>query len=83
METANKYGKDEIECILKALNDAEKYGAILRAKGVVAGVDGQWIHYDFVPEEQEVRTGPASFTGRICVIGSKLNEAALKALFRV
>ena len=83
VETANKYTKDEIEGILTRLDDAETYGAILRAKGVVPGTDGQWIHYDYVPEEHEVRTGPAAFTGRICVIGSKLNEAALKALFRV
>ena len=83
VETANKYSKDEIESILVKLDDAASYGAILRAKGVVAGSDGQWIHYDYVPEEHDVRTGPASFTGRICVIGSKLNEEALKALFRV
>ncbi len=83
VETANKYSQDEIEGILTKLDDAASYGAILRAKGVVAGSDGQWIHYDYVPEEHDVRTGPASFTGRICVIGSKLNEEALKALFRV
>ncbi len=83
VETANKYSKDEIERILVKLDDAAAYGAILRAKGVVAGSDGQWIHYDYVPEERNVRTGPAAFTGRICVIGSKLNEDALRALFRV
>ena len=83
VETANQYSKDEIEGILTKLDDAAAYGAILRAKGVVPGADGQWIHYDYVPEEHEVRTGPAAFTGRICVIGSKLNEEALKALFRV
>ena len=83
METANKYSKDEIESILTKLDDAAAYGAVLRAKGVVPGVNGQWIHYDYVPEEREVRTGPAAFTGRICVIGSQLNEEALKALFRV
>ena len=83
VETANKYTKDEIESILVKLDDAATYGAILRAKGVVAGADGQWIHYDYVPEEHEVRTGPAAFTGRICVIGSELKEDALKALFRV
>ena len=83
VETANKYSRDEIESILVKLDDAAAYGAILRAKGVVPGADGQWIHYDYVPEEHEVRTGPAAFTGRICVIGSKLNEEALKALFRV
>ena len=83
VETANKYSKDEIESILTKLDDAASYGTILRAKGVVPGTDGQWLHYDYVPEEHDVRTGPASFTGRICVIGSKLNEPALKALFRV
>ena len=83
VETANKYTKDEIESILVKLDDAAAYGAILRAKGVVAGADGPWIHYDYVPEEHEVRTGPAAFTGRICVIGSELKEDALKALFRV
>ncbi len=83
VETANKYSKDEIESILTKLNDAAAYGAVLRAKGVVAGTDGQWIHYDYVPEEQQVRTGPAAFTGRICVIGSDLKEDALQKLFRV
>ena len=83
VETANKYSKDEIESILTKLNDAAAYGAVLRAKGVVAGTDGQWIHYDYVPEEQQVRTGPATFTGRICVIGSDLKEDALQKLFRV
>ena len=83
VETANKYSKDEIESILAKLNDATAYGAVLRAKGVVAGTDGQWIHYDYVPEEQQVRTGPAAFTGRICVIGSDLKEDALQKLFRV
>ena len=83
METANRYSRDEIESILTKLDDAASYGTILRAKGVVPGTDGQWLHYDYVPEEHDVRTGPASFTGRICVIGSKLNEPALKALFRV
>jgi len=83
VETANKYSWEEIESILTKLDDSEMYGAILRAKGVVAGSDGQWIHYDYVPEEHEVRTGPAAFTGRICVIGSDLKEDALRALFRV
>ena len=83
VETANKYTQTEIRGILMALNHSKEFGAILRAKGVVAGVDGQWIHYDYVPGEYDIRTGPAAFTGRICVIGSKLNEEALKRLFRV
>ncbi len=83
VETAKKYDIDEIQSILAAFSDNEKYGTILRAKGIVAGKDGQWIHYDFVPEEIDVRTGAADYTGRICVIGSKLNEEELKKLFGV
>ena len=83
VETAKKFTIDEIKSILASFADSEKYGMILRAKGIVAGKDGQWIHYDFVPEEIDVRTGAADYTGRICVIGSKLNEDELKALFGV
>ena len=83
VETAKKYDMDEIKAILAAFADSEKYGLILRAKGIVAGKDGQWIHYDFVPEEIDVRTGAADYTGRICVIGSQLKEDALKELFGV
>ena len=82
-ETANKFSAEDVAAMLSALNDEATYGAVLRAKGVVAGSDGRWIHFDFVPEEQEVRFGPAAVTGRICVIGSALKEAALKTLFRV
>lgn len=59
----------------------ETYGTILRAKGMVAGADGQWIYFDMVPGEQEVRSGTAEYTGRICVIGSKLKEEKLAELF--
>lgn len=83
VETAKKYTIDEIKAILSAFSDSEKYGTILRAKGIVACKDGAWIHYDFVPEEIDVRTGAADYTGRICVIGSKLNEGELKSLFGV
>ena len=82
-ETARKYTKDEISEILNVLSDSEKYGIVLRAKGIVPAVDGTWIHYDFVPEECDVRTGSADYTGRICVIGSKLNEAELEKLFKL
>ena len=82
-ETARKYTKEEIADILNALSDSEKYGLVLRAKGIVPAVDGTWIHYDFVPEESNVRTGTADYTGRICVIGSKLNEEELKILFKI
>ena len=74
---------DEIKSVLAALDDSEKYGTILRAKGIVAAQDGTWIHYDFVPGESDVRTGSADYTGRICVIGSKLNEDELKKLFGI
>ena len=80
-ETAKHFTKEEIEKILSALNDTEKYGFILRAKGIVAGENGEWIHFDFVPEESNVRNGSADYTGRLCVIGSKLNETALAELF--
>jgi len=82
-ETARKYTKEEIADILNALSDSEKYGLVLRAKGIVPAVDGTWIHYDFVPEESDVRTGSADYTGRICVIGSKLNESELEKLFKL
>ncbi len=81
-ETAKKFTKDEIKGILDELNSG-KYGAILRAKGIVAGADGEWIHYDFVPDEFDIRTGSADYTGRICVIGSKIVEDDLKKLFGV
>ena len=82
-ETAKKYSKEEIERILSAFDDSEKYGTILRAKGIVAGKDGEWYHYDFVPGESDVRTGAADYTGRICVIGAKINEEELKKLFGI
>ena len=80
-ETTKKFTKDEIENILSQLADGEKYGIVLRAKGIVPAVDGTWLHYDLVPGEFEVRTGTADYTGRICVIGSKLKESELDALF--
>lgn len=82
-ETAKKYTKDGISAILAGLDDEEKYGIVLRAKGYVAGEDGGWIHFDYVPGEPEIRTGPAAVTGRLCVIGSKLKEQAVAALFGV
>ena len=80
-ETVKAYSEAELEHILTALDSGE-YGAILRAKGIVAADDGgQWLHYDFVPEEHQVRRGPADYTGRICVIGSQLKEDKLSQLF--
>ncbi len=80
-ETVKAYSEAELEHILTALDSGE-YGAILRAKGIVAAADGgQWLHYDFVPEEHQVRRGPADYPGRICVIGSQLKEDKLSQLF--
>ena len=82
VETHRKFTKDELSAILAELENAEKYGVILRAKGYVPA-DGSWLHFDYVPGEPEIRDGGAMVTGRLCVIGSKLNEAALAALFGV
>ena len=79
-ETTKSYTAEEIENALKALEN-EEYGMILRAKGIVAGKDGKWIHFDYVPGEPDVRTGAAAVIGRICVIGSKLNEQKIEELF--
>ena len=80
-ETTRQYTTEEIQSALEALEDAEKYGDILRAKGIVAGTDGQWIHYDYVPGTPDVRHGCAATIGRLCVIGAGLKEDAIKALF--
>ena len=81
METPNVYSREEMENILTALDSGE-YGAILRAKGMVPAADGTWIYYDYVPEEHEIREGKPAVTGKICVIGSKLDEEKLAVLFR-
>ena len=82
-ETPVSYTKDEMESILAALSDEEKYGIVLRSKGVVSSADGEWIHFDYVPGEPDVRIGSPDIIGKICVIGSKLNEDALAQLFRL
>jgi G3E family GTPase len=82
VETAKKFTADSIHSVLAEL-DSGKYGMILRAKGIVAGTDGSWIHFDYVPEEHDVRTGSAAVIGKLCVIGSKLDEQAVAALFGV
>ena len=81
IETPKPYTAAAIQAALEALSDEEKFGLVLRAKGIVAGEDGQWIHFDYVPGTPDVRTGSAETTGRLCVIGSKLNEDALTKLF--
>ena len=79
-ETTKKFAKDELESILSALTD-EKYGFVLRAKGIVECKCGKWLHFDYVPGEGDVREGSAAIIGRLCVIGSKLNRHALEELF--
>ncbi len=82
-ETPRKYSRDEVEHILGELGSSEEYGIVLRAKGMLPSVDGTWLHFDFVPGEYEVRTGAADYTGRLCVIGSKLDEKKLETLFHL
>ena len=81
IETAKKFSKDDLENALSKLS-GEEFGMVLRAKGIVQGNDG-WIEFDFVPEEYEIRKGSADVTGKMCVIGSKLEEDKIKALFGV
>ena len=82
VETTKKFTVEQIENALITL-DSGKYGMVLRAKGIIPSVDGTWIHFDMVPEERNVRTGTADITGKLCVIGSKLDEAGVAALFGV
>ena len=82
-ETARRYSEDEIRAILAQLGDESRFGMILRAKGIVDATDGEWIYFDYVPGEIDVRRGSPAVTGRFCVIGSKMNEDALKELFQI
>ena len=82
VETAKKFDKEAVEHALHEL-DTGAYGMVLRAKGILMGTDGQWIHFDYVPEEHNVRNGSADITGKLCVIGSKLDEKGVAALFGV
>lgn len=82
METPNKYSMDEVKGLLEKLDDSDTYGVILRSKGMLPQTDGTWVHFDYVPGEPQVRTGAADVTGKICVIGSHLNEENLEKLFK-
>ena len=82
-ETSKHFTKDEITAALTALDENAKYGLILRSKGIVAGENGEWIHFDYVPGESEVRTGSSDVTGKIVVIGSEVKKDAVKALFGI
>ena len=82
METAKKFTEDGLRAALAALEDEAKYGAVLRAKGIVAANEGEWIHFDYTPGEINIRRGSAGVTGRLCVIGHELHEDAVAELFR-
>ena len=82
VETTKKFSMDEIKAILCEFAESDKFGMVLRAKGIVAG-ENAWIHFDYVPEEPDVREGGAAVTGRLCVIGCKLNEQAIAKLFKI
>ena len=82
METAKKFTEDGLRAALTALEDEAKYGVVLRAKGIVAATEGEWIHFDYTPGEINIRRGSAGVTGRLCVIGHELHEDAVAELFR-
>ena len=81
-ETGKRFTESGLREKLSALSDEGRYGTILRAKGIVAGENG-WIHFDYIPEQIDIRKGCAAYTGRLCVIGSKIDEGELKKLFEV
>ena len=83
VETSKKFTKDGLKAMLSALSDEKRFGTVLRAKGIVPCECGKWLHFDYIPDEVDVREGPAAYTGRLCVIGAKINEKALAALFGV
>ncbi|MBO4331287.1 MAG: GTP-binding protein, partial [Oscillospiraceae bacterium] len=80
-ESGASWSRGRLEAALAALDDEGRFGTVLRAKGIVPSDGGGWLHFDYVPGEAEIRTGPADVTGRLCVIGSGLDEAALEELF--
>ena len=82
-ETSKRFTQDQIKAALESLDENSKYGMILRSKGIVAGENGEWIHFDYVPGESDVRTGASDVTGKIVVIGSKVNKEAVKELFGI
>ena len=81
LETAKKFTEDELREKLEDLSDSFRYGSVLRAKGIVDAAEGEWFHFDYTPGEIEIRRGPAGVTGRLCVIGAELREAAVAELF--
>ena len=82
-ETARTYSREKLEQIIRSLSEGEDFGVVLRAKGMLPDPEGTWHYFDMVPEEYEIREGSPEFTGRICVIGSKLQEDKLEELFEL
>ena len=82
-ETTKKFTADELESILDTFTEDSSYGMVLRAKGIVASADGKWLHFDYIPGENNVRYGSAGVIGRLCVIGSGIDNDKIKALFGV
>ena len=83
VETAKKFDEAEVRAAIEALDDEERFGAVLRAKGILQLTDGSWLHFDHVPGECDMRKGPADYTGRLVVIGVDIKEDALKELFGI
>mgnify|MGYP000796881539 FL=1 len=83
VETPKKFTEEEVRKALGEFDEDASYGTILRAKGFVDSTDGQWIYFDYVPGEADIRRGGAAVTGRVCVIDSKINEQAIKELFGI
>ena len=83
METGKKFDKDALESALAKLSDAVRFGTVLRAKGIVPCTCGKWLHFDYIPGEVDVREGAAAYTGRLCVLGAKIDEEELAELFGV
>ena len=82
-ETVKKFSADDLKAALDAFIDSDKYGMVLRAKGIVESDDGRWIHFDYIPGESDVRFGRADVIGRLCVIGSNLNKDAISGILGV
>ena len=83
VETPKKFSEEALHAALDALGDEERFGLVLRAKGLVDSGEGDWLYFDYVPGEIDLRRGGAAVTGRLCVIGSKIREDALKELFQI
>ena len=83
VETTKVYSTEKLKTILESLNDTEKYGMVIRAKGIVESKDKEWIYFDYIPHEADIRYGSPSIIGKLCIIGSKINEAEIKKLFEI